>query len=65
MVWDLVKDVESVIKKDGNKTSEKRWVCRFCEKPFQEGPNGIQAHHGPSAFRRPQPLALSALLQSV
>ena len=29
LVWDLVKDVESVIKKDGNKTSEKRWVCRF------------------------------------
>ena len=46
LVWDLVKDVESVIKKDGNKTSEKRWVCRFCEKPFQGGPNVIQAHHG-------------------
>ena len=29
LVWDLVKDVESVIKKDGNKTSEKRWVCRL------------------------------------
>jgi hypothetical protein len=43
--WDLVKDVESVIKKDGSKTSEKRWVCRFCEKPFQGGPNVIQAHH--------------------
>ena len=36
LIWDLVKDVESVIKKDGNKTSEKRWVCRFCEKPLQE-----------------------------
>ena len=46
LVWDLVKDVESVIKKDGNKTSEKRWVCRFCEKRFQGGPNVIQAHHG-------------------
>ena len=46
LVWDLVKDVESVIKKDGNKTSEKRWVCRFCEKPFQGGPNVTQAHHG-------------------
>ena len=41
-----MKDVESVIKKDGNKTSEKRWVCRFCEKRFQGGPNVIQAHHG-------------------
>ena len=46
LVWDLVKDVESVIKKDGNKTSEKRWVCRFGEKRFQGGPNVIQAHHG-------------------
>ena len=46
LVWDLVKDVESVIKKDGTKTSEKKWVCRFCEKPFQGGPNVIQAHHG-------------------
>jgi hypothetical protein len=35
-----------VIKKDGTKTSEKKWVCRFCEKPFQGGPNVIQAHHG-------------------
>ena len=26
LISDLVKDVESVIKKDGNKTSEKRWV---------------------------------------
>jgi hypothetical protein len=28
LIWDLVKDVESVIKKleDGNKTSEQRWV---------------------------------------
>ena len=31
VIWDLVKDVESVI----SKMSEKRWVCRFCEKPFQ------------------------------
>ena len=46
VIWDLVKDVESVINKDGKKTSEKRWVCRFCEKPFQGGPNVIQAHHG-------------------
>jgi hypothetical protein len=47
-IWDLVKDVESVIKKDGSKTSEKRWVCRFCERPFQGlgGPNVTQAHHG-------------------
>ncbi len=37
---------ESVIKKDGRKTSEKRWVCRFCEKSSQGGPNVIQAHHG-------------------
>ena len=35
-----------MIKKDGNKTSEKRWVCRFGEKRFQGGPNVIQAHHG-------------------
>ena len=35
-----------MIKKDGTKTSEKKWVCRFCEKPFQGGPNVIQAHHG-------------------
>jgi hypothetical protein len=40
-----------VIKKDGTKTSEKKWVpvpvCRFCEKLFQGGPNVIQAaHHG-------------------
>ena len=54
-----MKDIESVIKKDGSKTSEKCWVSRFCEKPFQGGPNGIQAHHGP------QRLALSALLQPV
>jgi len=46
LVWDLVKDVGSVIKKDGTKTSEKEWACRFCEKPFQGGPNVIQAHHG-------------------
>ena len=30
----------------GSKTSEKCCLCRFCEKPFQSGPNGIQAHHG-------------------
>ncbi len=49
-IWDLAKDGESVIetRKDGSKTSEKRWVCRFCEKPsgFQGGPSVIQAHHG-------------------
>ena len=46
LVWDLVKDVESVIKKDGNKTSEKRWVCKFCDRTLQGGPNIIMAHHG-------------------
>jgi hypothetical protein len=32
----------------GSKTSEKccLCLCGFCEKPFQSGPNGIQAHHG-------------------
>ncbi len=30
----------SVIKKDGNKTSEKRWVCKFCESPFQPWRHG-------------------------
>jgi hypothetical protein len=28
-----------MIKKEGKKTSEKRWVCSFCEKPFQGGPS--------------------------
>ena len=35
VIWDLVEDVDSVINNDGNKTSETRWVCRFCEKPFE------------------------------
>jgi hypothetical protein len=46
VIWDLVKDVESVIKKDGSKTSEKRWVCKFCDRTLQGGPNIIMAHHG-------------------
>ena len=38
--WDPVKAVQSMIKKEGKKTtSEKRWVCSFCEKPFQGGPS--------------------------
>ena len=41
----LVKDIESVINKNGNKPSEKRCVCRFCETPLQGGPNVFQAHH--------------------
>ena len=43
VVWDLVK---SVINKNGNKPSEKRCVCRFCENPLQGGLNVIQAFHG-------------------
>ena len=46
VIWDLVKDIESVINKNGNEPSEKRCVCRFCENPFQGGPNVIQAFHG-------------------
>ena len=46
VIWDLMKDIESVINKNGNKPSEKRrCVCRFCENPFQGGPNVFQAHH--------------------
>jgi hypothetical protein len=45
VIWDLVKDIESVINKNGNKPSEKRCVCRFCENPLQGGPNVFQAHH--------------------
>ena len=45
VIWDLVKDIESVINKNGNKPSEKRCVCRFCENPLQGGTNVFQAHH--------------------
>ena len=38
VIWDLVKDIESVINKNGNKP-------RFCENPLQGGPNVFQAHH--------------------
>ncbi len=43
-----VSDIESVMNKSGNEPSEKRCVpvCRFCENPFQAGPNVIQAVHG-------------------
>ena len=37
--------MQPLTRKEGKKTCEKRWVCSFCEKPFQGGPNGIQAHH--------------------
>jgi hypothetical protein len=47
-VRDSDQDLRQETQQDGSKTSEKRWVCRFCEKPFQGGPNVIhwQAHHG-------------------
>ena len=45
-IWDLVKNVEKVITKDGKATSEKRWVCKFCDRTLQGGPNIIMAHHG-------------------
>ena len=45
VIWNLVKDIESGINKNGNKPSEKRCVCRFCETPLQGGPNVLQAHH--------------------
>ena len=45
VIWNLVKDIESGINKNGNKPSEKRCVCRFCETPLQGGPNVFQAHH--------------------
>ena len=49
VIWDLMKDIESVINKK-RKPSEKRCVCqcRFCdsENPFQGSPNVIQAFHG-------------------
>ena len=31
-IWDLVKNVEKVITKSGKATSEKRWVCKFCDR---------------------------------
>ena len=45
-IWDLVKNVEKVITKSGKATSEKRWVCKFCDRTLQGGPNIIMAHHG-------------------
>jgi hypothetical protein len=45
-IWDLVKNVEKVITKGGKATSEKRWVCKFCDRTLQGGPNIIMAHHG-------------------
>ena len=45
-IWDLVKNVEKVISKDGKATSEKRWACKFCDRTLQGGPNIIMAHHG-------------------
>ena len=38
--------VEKVITKAGKATNEKRWVCKFCDRTFQGGPNIIMAHHG-------------------
>ena len=46
LIWDLVKDIASVINKTGNEPSEKRCACTFCENPFQGGPNVFQAFHG-------------------
>jgi hypothetical protein len=34
-IWDLVKNVEKVITKSGAATSEKRWVCKFCDRTLQ------------------------------
>jgi hypothetical protein len=47
-IWHLVKTVEKVVTKDGKATSEKRWVCKFCDRTLQGGPNIIMAHgvHG-------------------
>ena len=45
-IWDLVKNVGKVITKGGKATSEKRWVCKFCDRTLQGGPNIIMAHHG-------------------
>ena len=39
-------NVEKVITKDGKATSEKRWVCKFCNRTLQGGPNIIMVHHG-------------------
>ena len=41
-IWDLVKTVEKVITKGGKATTrseKRRWVCKFCDRTLQGGPN--------------------------